>query len=158
MGFLTQTDATMFRNYFKEVAKLRGISVFYQFPVDMDLTIHAEERPAGFSEKIPMDIIFEQNPKVSTLRRYGWVVTQNEDKPFICSLPYDAPNLSKGCRITIPPPTPIASENVFVITDIKMNLEFPDSYVCKLAPVFTDKPNISTDYKDKNTNFLNVDL
>lgn len=158
MGLLTQTDATMFRNYFKEAAKLRGISVFYQFPIDMNLTIHAEERPMAFSEKISIDIIFEQNPKVQTLRRYGWVTSQNEDKPFICSVAYDTPNLSKGCRITIPSPTPIASDNLFVITDIKTNLEFPDSYVCKLAPVFEDKKNISTNYTDTNTNFLKVDL
>ena len=158
MGLLTQQDSTMFRHYFKEMAKLRGISVFYQFPVEMNLTIHAEERPIGFSEKISINIIFDLNPKVATLRRYGWVTTQNEDKPFICSLAYDVPNLSKGCRITIPPPTPIASENIFVITDIKMNLEFPDCYVCKLAPVFEDKKTISTNYENSNTNFLKVDL
>jgi hypothetical protein len=148
----------MFRNYFKEAAKLRGISVYYQFPIDMNLTIHAEERPMAFSEKISIDIIFEQNPKVQTLRRYGWVPSQNEDKPFICSVAYDTPNLSKGCRITIPAPTPIASDSLFVITDIKMNLEFPDSYVCKLAPVFEDKKDISTNYDSTNTNFLKVDL
>ncbi len=102
MGLLTQQDSTMFRHYFKEMAKLRGIHVFYQFPVEMDLSTYAEERPMGFSEKIPIDIIFELNPKVATLRRYGWVTEQNEDKPFICSLAYDVPHLRKRCRITIP--------------------------------------------------------
>ena len=158
MGLLTQQDATMFRHYFKEMAKLRGIRVYYQFPVDMNLTVHAEERPAGFSEQIPIDIIFEQNPKVATLRRYGWVTEQNEDKPFICSLAYDVPNLSKGCRITIPSPNPIASDNTFVITDIKMNLEFPDCYVCKLAPVFKDVDTIPKDITDTNTSLLKVEI
>ena len=82
----------------------------------------------------------------------------DSNKPFICSLAYDVPNLSKGCRITIPSPTPIASDNTFVITDIKMNLEFPDCYVCKLAPVFEDNKSVSTDYTDTNTNFLKVPL
>ena len=158
MGLLTQQDATMFRHYFKEMAKLRGIRVYYQFPVDMNLTVHAEERPAGFSEQIPIDIIFEQNPKVATLRRYGWVTEQNEDKPFICSLAYDVPNLSKGCRITIPSPNPIASDNTFVITDIKMNLEFPDCYVCKLAPVFKDVDTVPKDITDTNTSLLKVEI
>lgn len=158
MGRLTQPDATMFRHYFQEMARLRGIDVFYQFPINMNLTIHAEERPDAFSEKIPISIIFEQNPKVTTLRRYGWTTALNEDKPFICSLAYDVPNLSKGCRITIPSPSPIASENIFVITDIKMNLDFPDCYVCKLAPVYEDRKDISTDYKDTNTNYLKVKI
>lgn len=158
MGLLTRNDATMFRHYFKEMAKLRGIRVYYQFPINMNLTVHAEERPDAFSEKQELDIIFEQNPKVNTLRLYGWVPAINEDKPFICSVAYDTPNLSKGCRITIPSPSPIASDNIFVITDIKLNLEFPDCYVCKLAPVYKDRKDISTDYSNSNTNYLKVDI
>ena len=158
MGSLTQFDSTLYRDWFKEAAKLRGINVEYQFPIEMAMTIHAEERPKGFSEPINIDIIFEQNPKISTLRRYGWVSATNEDKPFICSLPYDVPNLAKGCRITIIPPNPIASKNIFVITDIKMNLDYPDCYVCKLAPVYEDNKKVDTDYKNTNTNYLKVDF
>jgi len=56
------------------------------------------------------------------------------------------------------PVTPIASDNLFVLTAIKMNLEFPDCYVCKLAPVFEDNKSISTNYDNSNTNFLKVDI
>lgn len=158
MGQLTQADSTLFRNYFKEMAKLRGIKVKYQFPIEMQLTIHAEERPKAFSEPEEMDIIFEQNPKVSTLRRYGWAKGTNEDYPFIATLPYDAKNICKGCRITITAPLPLVSDEVFVITDIKLNLDFPDSFMCKLAPVYEDKKEIPTNYENTNTNFLKVDL
>ena len=158
MGQLTQSDSTIFRNFFKEMAKLRGIRVKYQFPIEMKLTIHAEERPKAFSEPEEMDIIFEQNPKISTLRKYGWAKGTNEDYPFIATLPYDAKNLCKGCRITITAPLPMVSDEIFVITDIKANLDFPDSFVCKLAPVYEDDKSISTDYTDTNTNFLKVDI
>lgn len=158
MGRLTANDAIMFQNFFKEMAKLEGISVLYQYPIDMQFTIYAEERPKGFSEEIKMDIIFEENPKVTTLRKYGWASKLEEDKPYIAMLPFDAPNLCKGCRVTIIPPQPLAGKEVFVITDIKSNFEFPDSWICKLAPVYSDNAGPKLDeYKDKNNVFMNIE-
>lgn len=157
MGLLTQPDSTIFRQFFKEMAKLRGIRVIYQYPIDMKFTQYAEENPKGFSEEIEMDIIFNENPKVTTLRKYGWVSETPEDKPYTAELPYDAKNLCKGCRISIIPPLPLAPKRVFVITDIQSNLEFPDSWICKLAPVFFKKTGNKLDYKDKNNVFMNLD-
>ena len=158
MGYLTQKDSTMFRGYFKEVAKLRGIHVIYQYPIDMTFTIYAEEDPKGFSEEIGMDIIFEENPKVQTLRKYGWVSELPDDKPHIATLPFDAKNLCAGCRISITPPLPLAPKKVFKITDIQANLEFPDSWVCKLVPVFEKKQTEKLKkYKDKNNVFMNLE-
>ena len=96
MGLLTQNDSTIFRSYFKEMAKLIGIRVLYQYPIDMNFTIYAEEVPKGFSEEIELDIIFDENPKVTTLRKYGWVSELPEDKPYMAALPFDTKNLCKG--------------------------------------------------------------
>lgn len=158
MGILKQHDATHFRNYFKEMAKLLGIRVIYQYPIDMNFSMYAEEDPKGFSEEYNMDIIFEENPKITTLRKYGWVSELPDDKPYLAQLPFDAKNLCKGCRISIIPPLPLADKRVFVITDIQSNLEFPDSWMCKLAPVFFNKtPEKKLDeYKDKNNVFMNL--
>lgn len=158
MGILKQHDATHFRNYFKEMAKLLGIRVIYQYPIDMNFSLYAEEDPKGFSEEYNMDIIFEENPKITTLRKYGWVSELPDDKPYLAQLPFDAKNLCKGCRISIIPPLPLADKRVFVITDIQSNLEFPDSWMCKLAPVFFNKtPEKKLDeYKDKNNVFMNL--
>jgi hypothetical protein len=158
MGLLTKSDSTLYRGFFKEMARLRGIHVKYQFPIEMQMTLHAEERPKAFSEPIEMDIIFEENPKVSTLRKYGWATGINEDYPFMASLPYDAKNLCKGCRIIIPAPMPLGEDELFVITDIKSNLDFPDSFICKVAPINEDRTDIPTNYENTNTNFLKVDL
>ena len=150
MGLLTKNDSTIFRGYFKEMAKLRGITVIYQYPIDMNFTIYAEE--------IPLDIIFEENPKVTTLRKYGWVSELPDDKPYMATLPFDTKNLCKGCRIHIVPPQPLADRRTFVITDIQTGLEFPDSWVCKLAPVFFNKTeDKAVEYKDKNNVFMKLD-
>ena len=157
MGQLVKADSTMFRSWFKEMAKLLGIRVIYQYPIDMKFTIYAEENPKGFSEEILMDIIFEENPKITTLRKYGWVSEIPDDKPYLAQLPFDAKNLCKGCRISIIPPLPLADKRVFVITDIQSNLQFPDSWMCKLAPVFFEKTENKLDYKDKNNVFMNLE-
>jgi hypothetical protein len=154
MGLLTQQDSTIFRSFFKEMAKLRGITVIYQYPIDMDFSMYGEENPLGFSEPIVMDIIFEENPKMATLRKYGWISETSEDKPYLVTLPYDALNLTKGCRISIKPSAPLTKDRVFVITEISSNLEFPDSWVCKIAPVFHNKPNSPPDYTDTNNTFI----
>ena len=102
MGILTQKDATIFRNFFKEMARLRGLPVIYKYPIDMKFSNYAEEIPTGFSEDIHIDIIFDENPKTSTLRKYGWVSELPDDKPYMATIPFDVPNLCKGCRIIIP--------------------------------------------------------
>ena len=140
MGQLVKADSTMFRSWFKEMAKLLGIRVIYQYPIDMKFTIYAEE-----------------NPKITTLRKYGWVSEIPDDKPYLAQLPFDAKNLCKGCRISIIPPLPLADKRVFVITDIQSNLQFPDSWMCKLAPVFFEKTENKLDYKDKNNVFMNLE-
>ena len=38
MGLLTRNYATLFRKYFKEMAKLRGIHVIYQYPIEMQFS------------------------------------------------------------------------------------------------------------------------
>ena len=83
MGALTREDAKIYRSYFKEMARLRGINVLYQYPIDMNFSIYAEEDPRGFSEYIHMDIIFQENPKTTTLRKYGWISEIPDDKPYL---------------------------------------------------------------------------
>ena len=92
------------------------------------------------------------------LRKYGWATGINENYPFIARLPYDSKNLCKGCRIIIPAPLPLGEDELFVITDIKSDLDFPDCFICKVAPINEDRTDIPTNYENTNTNFLKVDL
>lgn len=158
MGQLFNQDATLYRRFFKEQAKLLGVHVQYQYPVDMKFTLHGQEDPTGYSEPIEMDIIFESSPKLSTFKRLGWVSETKDDKPYLVQLPYDAPNLQKGCLLTLPSPLPLSPARVFKITDITVDQILPDSWYCKVAPKF-EKMNTLTeeDYKDKPNSFLRVD-
>lgn len=158
MGLLFQNDATIYREFFKEQAKLLGIRVQYRYPIDMEFTVHSQEDPRGYSEPIDMDVIFDQSPKLKTLRKLGWVSEDKSDKPYLVQVPYDTPNLQKGCLIILPSPIPNSEARVFKITDIVVDQILPDSWYCKLAPKL-EKMNVLTskDYEDKSYSFLKVD-
>lgn len=152
MGFLTQSDSTLYRGFFREMAKLRGIPVKYRYPLSTDVSIHAESRPY-LSDYIDMDIIFNENPSMNTLRTLRWVSENPDDKPIIAQLPYDAPGIGVDCIITIPPIDSVGRARDFKITSIQTLLEFPDCWTCTLAPVF-DTEEVDRDYGNSNYNFL----
>lgn len=160
MGLLVNSDAELLRNFFKEAALLKGINVKYKYPIDMTFSKYAEEDPRGYSEPKSIDIIFEENPNINTLKRYGWNTELSDETPYMAHFPYDTYKLSKGCQITIP--SPISEEDrLFVITEIKTSLQFPEAWACKLAPVFYKKPNpekLEKQIAQSNDNFLKVKL
>lgn len=157
MGELFRKDATIYRKFFKEQARLLGIHVQYMYPVDMKYDLHGQEYPLGYSEPIEMDIIFDQSPKLKTLKKLGWVSEDREDKPYLVQLPYDAPNLQKGCLIVLPSPEPLVPDKVFKITDITVDQIMPDSWYCKVAPKLEKRSTLTPeDYKDKPNSFLKV--
>lgn len=157
MGELFKSDATLYRKFFKEQAKLLGIHVQYLYPVDMDFTLHGQENPKGYSEPVEMDIIFDHSPRLKTLKKLGWVSEDKEDKPYLIQVPYDAPNLQKGCLIVLPTPLPLSPSRVFKVTDITVDQVLPDSWYCKVAPKIDVKDVLTPDdYNDKPHAFLKV--
>lgn len=158
MGELFQRDAEIYRNFFKEQAKLLGVHVQYKYPIDMEFTVHGQENPLGYSEPIEMDIIFDQSPKLKTLKKLGWVSEDPSDKPYLVQVPYDTPNLQKGSLIILPSPLPLEPSKVFKITDITVDQILPDSWYCKVAPKYEKQNALKpSDYKDKPNSFLKVD-
>lgn len=155
MGLLTQNDAKVFQNWFKEAAKLRGVAVKYIYPVTEQVSIHSEIKPQ-FSEAIDIDVMFEENPKVSTLKRIGWVSENPDDKPYIAHMPFDTPYLQTKSRILIPPIGQAIPGRWFEVTAIYSNLEYPDSYTCTLAPLFETKAD-RLDYSETNYNYIEHD-
>lgn len=155
MGLLTDKDARVFRDFFKEASYLRGMKVYYQYVKSCDTSIHAEFK-TELSEYIEMNAIFIENPKVSTLKRIGWVSENPDDKPYIIQLPIDTPNLSTESVVTIPPFSEFTRAREFKITLITTLLEYPDCFTCTLAPIFDNKKE-KTDYSNTNYNYVNTE-
>lgn len=155
MGLLTGDDSTIFRQFFKEMTKLRGISIEYIYPIEDEVSIHGEI-DSKFSSIYPIDIIFETNPKIKTLKNYGWVSESPNDKPYIAYLPFDTPHIQTKARLKLPSIGGNKSGRWFEITDVTESIEFPDAYICKLVPVFnSDEPML--DYSETNHNYIEGD-
>ena len=154
MGLLTNADAKLYIGWFKEMASLRGISVQYRYVITQESTIHGEVNPTNLSDPITIDIIFETNPKIKTLKNIGWVSETNEEKPYIMMLPLDTPYISNEARIYIPPDVQAIKDiKEFKITSINTNMEYPDCYICTVVPVMQSE-NIRDEYDNSNFNYL----
>lgn len=155
MGYLTDRDVRIYRNWFREMAHLRGIPVQYRYPVKLDPTIHSEML-TELSDPIDMDIIFETNPRTSVLKQIKWISEFPNDKPYIAILPYEAPNLCTECTIAIHPIDNLnETPREFKITSINTILEFPESWTCTVAPIFdTLDGTPKNDYDDSNFNYI----
>lgn len=136
MGLLNRNDSLLYRRYFREMVKLIGISVGYQYIVEKKMTIHSEDN-STFSAPIRLDILFDENPTIHTLNRLGWVSEINEEqKPIIANLPYNTPNLTINARIIAESTDGTPRPRVFRITKIVSDFEFPDAYTCAIVPIF----------------------
>ena len=154
MGLLTQQDSTVFRGWFEEMAKLLGFRVGYQFPLGDTKTIHSEPN-MPMSIPIDLDIIFNENPTLDTLKKHGWVVEIGEQKPVVAQVPYNTPNLQRYSRFIIPPVGTIIDERIFEVTAISTILEYPDCWTVRLAPVYKTIQN-SHDFTKTNYSMIDV--
>ena len=127
----------------------------YQYPLNFDKTIHSEPN-IELSDPIQMDIIFNENPTVDTLRKHGWATEINGNLPVIAQLPYDAPGLARYARIIIPPVGNVTRERIFEITAISTFLEYPDCWTVQLAPVYNSLKE-KNDYVDSNNEYLDIE-
>lgn len=153
MGLLTKQDSRIFRNFFKEAAYLRGITVGYSYPISVQTTIYTEYE-TEMSTPEDMNIIFDENPRPNTLKKLGWVSENKEDKPYIMHLPFDAKNLCTLCEVEIPPIDVLNEKpRKFRINKITTLLEYPDCYTCLVAPIFESDPK-NTNYDATNYNYL----
>ena len=157
MGILTKGDSKLYRNWFIEMARLRGFTVkYYAVKNGIDSTMYGELNPNDLESPIDLDVIYEENPKRNTLKNIGWVSENPDDKPYIMIFPYNTPNISIEARIKIPQDV----ENLafdkfkeFKITSISTIIEYPDCYTCTIVPVF-QSDRIKNDYSNNNFNYI----
>lgn len=133
-----------------------GISVGYQYPLGNDKTIHSEPN-MPMSNPIQLDIVFNENPTVDTLKKHGWTVEIGENKPVIAQVPYDTPNLQRYSRIIIPPIGNVMKARTFEVTAISTILEYPDCWTIRLAPVYeTIQEKHEENLSDANVSMMDV--
>lgn len=144
-------DIQLMRLRYDEALKLQGIPCMYQYPNLPDTNAQGESVIDSYSEPIPINIFFEDSPKVSTFKRYGWVVENNKDLPFLIHCSFTLPHLQRDSIFRIAGQYAEIPERAFRATEISYNLQAPDHLVCQIVPVYDNNIVGRTEVEIKQT-------
>jgi len=132
-------DIILMRKRYDEALKLQGIPVTYQFPNLPDTNAQSEAVIDSYSEPIPTNIFFEGNPKVKTFKRYGWVVENDQDLPFLLHCSFNLPHVQKDSIFRIAGQYAEIPDRIFRVTEITYDLQAPDHLICQVIPAYDEK-------------------
>ena len=144
---LIQSDITLMRKRYDEALKMQGIPAKYQFPNLPTSNNQGESVVDSYSEYIDTNIFFEGNPKVKTFKRYGWVVENDENLPFLIHCSFNLPNLQKDCAFTLSGQYTGLPDRVFRVTELSYDLQAADHIVCKEIPIYEKQTVGKTDHE-----------
>ena len=136
MTHLIQADVKMMRKRYDEALKLQGIPCIYQFPNLANSNVQGEAQIDSYSEEMPAFVFFDGNPKVKTFKRYGWVVENDTNLPFLIHCSFELPHLQKDSIFKLSGQYTDLPDRTFRVTEISYDLQAPDHLVCQVIPVF----------------------
>lgn len=150
-------DIELMRKRYNEALEMQGIPAKYQYPNMADSNTQGEPVIDSYSELIDTHIFFDGNPKVKTYKRYGWVVENDKDLPFLLHCSFDLPQLQKDCIFRLSGHYTGMPDRIFRVTELTCDLQAPDHMIAQIVPVYdnqivgrTDK-EIATTFNKSNT-------
>lgn len=131
-------DIVLMRKRYDEALNLMGIPAQYQFPNLPGTNAQSESLVDSYSEPDDIYIFFEGNPKVTTFKRYGWVVENNQDLPFLIHCSFNLPHVQRDAIFRIAGQYADIPARVFKATEVSYDLQCPDHLTCQVVPVYGD--------------------
>ena len=132
-------DIKLMRARYDEALQLQGIPCTYQFPNLPDTNAQSEAVVDSYSEPIETHIFFEGNPKVKTFKRYGWVVENDQNLPFLVHCSFQLPHMQRDAIFRIAGQYTELPDRIFKVTEITYDVQAPDHLVCQIIPVYEDQ-------------------
>ena len=161
---LLQSDILLMRKRYDEALKMQGIPCKYQFPNLPDSNVQGESVIDSYSEEIDTHVFFDGSPKAKTFKRYGWVVENDKNLPFLIHCSFNLKNVQKDSIFRIGGLYSGLPDRVFRVTEITYDLQAPDHLICQIIPVYSDtdivgrtKKEVSSTY-NKSNRFLKQDV
>ena len=127
------------RERYDEALELQGIDCMYQFPHLADSNDQGEALIDSYSDQIPTRIFFENSPKIKTIKRFGWVVANNDELPFLIHCSWNLEHLQKDSIFRFAGQYAEVGERVFRVTALSYDLQCPDHLVAQVVPVYDEK-------------------
>lgn len=156
-------DIKLMRLRYDEALEMQGIPATYQFPNMADSNTQGEALIDSYSDLIPTHVFFDGNPKVKTFKRYGWVVENDKDLPFLIHCSFNLPSMQKDAIFRIAGQYSELPDRIFRVTEITYDLQAPDHLIVQVVPVYDEKTLVGRTRKEiaktysKSNTFLNPD-
>lgn len=137
---LVKQDALNMRRYFNEMLKRWGIDAMYYEVVENTKRYNETgEFSAVYKDPIPCQLIFDQVPKIATLKKLGWTTEIDESQPLV-HISYDIPGIQVGACFSIADPINPSRGRLFRVSRMSMGIIYPSSITCQLVSVVGDMP------------------
>lgn len=132
-------DIVLMRERYDEALQLQGIPCTYQFPHLPNSNVQGEPEIDSYSEPIATFIFFDGTPKVKTFKRYGWVVENSADLPFLVHCSFSLPHVQKDSIFRIAGQYADIPDRIFRVTEITYDLQAPDHLICQIVPAYDEQ-------------------
>lgn len=133
---LIGSDIQLMRRRYDEALQMQGIACKYQFPTLPDSNAQGESEIDAYSNMIDTFIFFDGTPKIKTFRRYGWVVENDANLPFLIHCSWNLPKVQKDSLFRIQGQYTDVPDRVFRVTEITYDAQAPDHIICQVIPVY----------------------
>lgn len=160
---LIQDDIVLMRKRYSEALEMQGIPCRYQFPILAQSNDQGDPVVDSYSPEEDTHIFFDGTPKIKTLKRYGWVVANDDDLPFIIHCSWYLDHLQKDSIFRIGGQYTEVPDRVFRVTAISYDIQCADHLVAQVVPCY-DESNLVGRTKaevaktfNKSNHFLKAD-
>lgn len=154
-------DITLLRQMYDEALEMQGIPCKYQFPNIAATNAQGESEIDSYSEIIETHVFFDGNPKIKTFKRYGWVVENDKDLPFLLHCSFNLPHLQRDSLFHISGQYTGMPDRVFRVIEMTCDLQAPDHMIAQIVPAY-EKQTVGKTRKEiqqefnKSNHFLNT--
>lgn len=129
-------DIKLMRARYDEALQLQGVPCTYMYPNLNTTNEQGEALVDQYSLPIYTSIFFEGSPKIKTFKRFGWVVENSQDLPFLIHCSFHLPHVQRDAIFKIAGQYTELPERVFKVTEISYDIQAPDHIVCQVVPVY----------------------
>jgi len=156
---LIGNDIIRWRKRYDEALQMQGIPCKYQYPLFATTNNQGESVVDSYSDIIDTHIFFDSAPKLKTFKRYGWVVENDENLPFLIHCSFNLPEVQRDSIFRIKGLYTEVDDRVFKVTEITYDMQAPDHIICQVVPVYGEnivgrtKSEIRNTF-DKSNHFL----
>ena len=146
-------DIKLIRARYDEALEMQGIPCKYQYPLFAESNNQGEPVVDSYSDMIEQHIFFDGAPKVKTYKRYGWVVENDKELPFLIHCSFNLPNLQKDCLFHVSGHYTGMPDRIFRVTELTCDLQCPDHMIAQVVPVYGNDLPVGRTKKEIATTF-----